>query len=89
MSNETYTCSKCGTKGHNARSPECPKRTAPARKPPGASPKCGYCHHLKTDHRAGCPFGVGGKKGKPVTRKSPKAAASRNGFGGALAAPRV
>jgi len=58
MTNETYTCSKCGTKGHTARSRK-------------------------------CPFGVGGKKGKPVTRKSPKAAASRNGFGGALAALRI
>lgn len=30
MPNATYTCSKCGTKGHNARSPECPKRAVTA-----------------------------------------------------------
>lgn len=27
-----HTCRRCGTKGHNARSPECPKRKAPAGK---------------------------------------------------------
>ncbi len=27
-----YTCRRCGTKGHNARSPECPQRDAPAGK---------------------------------------------------------
>ena len=85
---KTWTCSRCGGMGHTARSPQCPKYSKPAPKA-SASPKCGYCHHLKTDHRAKCPFGIGGKKGKPVTRKSPKAAASRNGFAGALTALRA
>ena len=87
MPNETYVCGKCGGKGHNARSPECPEKgeTAVVKK------SCGYCKH--TDHvYADCPMAQARRKGKtrkPVTRTSPKAVASVNGFGGALAALRA
>lgn len=30
--NKDYTCHRCGTKGHTARSTECPQRNAPAGK---------------------------------------------------------
>ena len=85
MTNEYYTCSKCGTKGHNARSPECPQRDKLA------TPRkaCGYCHH--TDHvYADCPMAQARRKGKkraPVTRRDPKA--SVNGFSSALTALRA
>ena len=82
MTNEYYTCSKCGTKGHNARSPGCPARSAPVAAP-AAPPRCGRCHRPKDDHTAGCALGAG-KKRQPVTRHEPKAAASANGFAGAL-----
>jgi len=86
MTNEDYTCSKCGTKGHNARSPECPKRS----KPTTTAKACGYCHH--TDHiYADCLTAQArrkrkGKKRTPATRREPTP--SRNGFAGALAALR-
>ena len=87
MANETYTCHKCGTKGHNARSPGCPQKGQPA------TPKkaCTYCKH--TDHvYADCPLALVRRKGKkrqPVTRQSPKAAPSVKGFTGALTAIRA
>ena len=78
MPNETYTCSKCGTLGHNAQSPECPEKGKPAT----AKKACGYCKH--TDHvYADCPMAQARRKGKkrrPVTRKGTKARASGNGF---------
>ena len=85
MTNEHYTCSKCGTKGHNARSRECPKRG----KPTTTAKACGYCKH--TDHvYADCPTAKARRKGKkraPTSRREPTP--SRNGFAGALAALRV
>ena len=87
MTNEHYTCSKCGTKGHNARSRECPKRG----KPTTTANACSYCKH--TDHvYADCPMAKARRKGKkrtPTTRREPKPQASANGFLGALTALRA
>ncbi len=87
MANETYTCGKCGAKGHNARSPEGPQKGTPAT----ATKACGYCKH--TDHvYANCPMAQARRKGKtrqPVMLKTPKPAASVNGFAGVLVALRA
>lgn len=82
MPNETYTCSKCGAKGHNARSPECPEKGKPA----PLKKACGYCKH--TDHvYADCPMAPARRKGKkrrPFMLKTPKPAATTNGFASTL-----
>ena len=81
---DSYTCSKCGVKGHNARSPECPTRGNAA-----AQAKCGRCHRPKDDHSAKCKL-AGGKKRGPFMLANPRPAAPKsNGFAGALAALRA
>ena len=78
--NEAATsCHRCGTKGHNARSPECPQRGKPAT----SAKACGYCK--RTDHvYADCPRVEARRKGKKRTSTTrsgptPKAVAAVNG----------
>ena len=87
MANETYTCGKCGAKGHNARSPECPQKDKLAT----FKKACGYCKSMEhVYHDCAKAKARLKEKRKPFMLKTPKPAEpTSKGFAGVLAALRA